>query len=159
MAVSKCEKEHFVDYMAANLVACLAGVVVLAFFPTYMDRVAEGLYALPEHPTVFDRLRLFWYSLDGSATAYNLLPSFHCINSALCCLGAAGRRELSVGYRCYSFVITLLIFASTVFVKQHYILDVVTGAGLAAVSYALCKRFHWGRMFAPVGRFFRARAR
>ena len=35
MAVSRCEKEHFADYMAANLVACAAGVLVLAFFPTY----------------------------------------------------------------------------------------------------------------------------
>ena len=80
MAVSRCEKEHFADYMAANLVACLAGILVLAFFPTYMDRVAEGLYDVPVNPTFFDRLRIFWYSLDGSETAYNLLPSFHCIN-------------------------------------------------------------------------------
>ena len=34
MAVSLCEKEHFADYMAANLVACVAGVLALAFFPT-----------------------------------------------------------------------------------------------------------------------------
>ena len=40
MAVSKCGKEHFADYMAANLVACLAGVFVLAFFPTYMDTMS-----------------------------------------------------------------------------------------------------------------------
>ena len=36
MAVSTCEKEHFADYMAAALVACTAGVFILAFFPTYM---------------------------------------------------------------------------------------------------------------------------
>ena len=48
MAVSKCDKAHFADYMAANLVACTAGTLMLAFFPTYMDRIAEGLYAVPE---------------------------------------------------------------------------------------------------------------
>ena len=154
MAVSKCEKEHFADYMAANLVACVAGVLALAFFPTYMDRVAEGLYEVPVNPTFFDRLRMFWYSLDGSEMAYNLLPSFHCINSTLCYLGVAGRKEIPVWFRVYSFVTTILIFASTVYVKQHYFLDIVTGAALGAVAYYVCKCFHWGRMFAPVERLY-----
>ena len=150
MAVSRCEKTHFADYMAANVVAGAAGVLALAFFPTYMDRVAEGLYVVPVNPTVFDRLRMFWYSLDGSEMAYNLLPSFHCINSTLCYLGVAGRREIPVWFRVYSFVTTFLIFASTMYVKQHYFLDVVTGIALAMAAYFLCKKFHWGRMFRPV---------
>ena len=157
MVVSKCEKEHFADYMAANLVACLAGVLALAFFPTYMDRVAEGLYAVPENPTIFDRIRMFWYSLDGSAMAYNLLPSFHCINSTLCYLGVAGRKEIPVWFRVYSLVTTFLIYASTVYVKQHYFLDIITGAALAIAAYIVCKKFHWGRMFAPAQRYFAER--
>ena len=157
MAVSKCEKEHFADYMAANLVACIAGVLALAFFPTYMDRVAEGLYVVPANPTFFDRLRMFWYSLDGSEMAYNLLPSFHCINSTLCYLGVAGRKEIPVWFRVYSFVTTLLIYASTVYVKQHYFLDIVTGVALALAAYFVCKHFHWGRMFAPVERCYAER--
>lgn len=150
MAVSLCEKKHFADYMAANLVSCLLGTLALAFFPTYMDRVAEGLFVVPENPTFLDKLRLFWYSLDGSEMAYNLLPSFHCINSTLCYLGVAGRKELPKWFRIYSLVTTLLIYASTVYVKQHYVLDIVTGVALAAFAYYLCKRFHWGRMFSPI---------
>lgn len=152
MVVSLCEREHFADYMAANLISCLSGVLVLAFFPTYMDRIAEGLYEVAENPTIFDKLRQFWYSLDGTAMAYNLLPSFHCINSTLCYLGVAGRKELPKWYRIYSLVTTLLIYASTVYVKQHYILDVFAGIALAMVAYFLCKKFHWGRMFAPLMR-------
>lgn len=154
MVVSKCEKQHFADYMAANLVSCVAGMLALAFFPTYMDRVAEGLFVVPEDPTIFDRVRMFWYSLDGSAMAYNLLPSFHCINSTLCYLGVARRREIPFWFRCYSFLTTILIYASTVYVKQHYVLDIVTGVALAAVVYFICKRFHWGRMFAPIERLY-----
>ena len=157
MAVSKCEKEHFADYMAANLVSCVTGMLALALFPTYMDRVSEGIYTLPEHPTFLDDLRLFWYSLDGSEIGYNLLPSFHCINSTLCYLGVAGRKEIPAGYRGYSLVTTLLIYASTVFVKQHFVLDVVTGIALGAASFFVCKKFHWGRMFAPVERLFAKR--
>lgn len=154
MIVSKCEKEHFADYMAANLVACLAGVLALAFFPTYMDRVAEGLYEVSENPTFFEKLRQFWYSLDGSAMAYNLLPSFHCINSTLCYLGVAGRKEIPLWVRIYTLVTSILIFASTVFVKQHFFLDIPTGILLAVIAYVLCKKFHCGRMFAPVERLW-----
>ncbi len=157
MVVSKCDKEHFKDYMAANLVACIAGMLALAFFPTYMDRVAEGLYEVPVNPTLFDRLRMFWYSLDGSEMAYNLLPSFHCINSTLCYLGVAGRKEIPVWFRVYSFVTTILIFASTVYVKQHYFLDIITGAALAMAAYCVCKKLHWGRMFEPVERLYTER--
>ncbi len=156
MVVSKCEKEHFADYMAANLVSCLVGVLALAFFPTYMDRVAEGLYVVPVNPTLLDRLRMFWYSLDGSEMAYNLLPSFHCINSTLCYLGVAGRKEIPVWFRVYSFVTTLLIYASTVYVKQHYFMDIITGVALALAVYYFCKKFHWGRMFKPAERRYAA---
>ena len=154
MAVSKCEKEHFKDFMASCLVSCIAGTLALAFFPTYMDRVAEGLYVVPANPSIFDKIRMFWYSLDGSAMAYNLLPSFHCINSTLCYLGVAGRKEIPLWFRGYSLAMAILIYASTVFVKQHYVLDIITGVALAAVAYFLCKKFHWGRMFRPLERRF-----
>ena len=156
MVVSLCEKRHYTDYLAACLLSCVAGILMLAFFPTYMDRIAEGLYEVTGNPTVFDKLRLFWYSLDGSAMAYNLLPSFHCINSTLCYLGVAGRSEIPKWFRVYSLITMLLIFASTVFVKQHYFLDVVTGAALALIVFLLCKKFHWGRMFTPIERLFAA---
>ena len=156
VAVSLCEKRHFADYMAANLTACVAGILLLAFFPTYMDRIAEGLYEVSENPSVFDKLRQFWYSLDGSAMAYNLLPSFHCINSTLCYLGVAGRSEIPGWFRVYSFITTLLIFASTVFVKQHYFLDIVTGVAVAVIAFIICKKYHWGRMWTPVERLYAA---
>lgn len=154
MAVSLCEKQHFADYMAANLVACTAGMVFLAFFPTYMDRAAEGLYEVSENPSIFEKLRQFWYTLDGMTIAYNLLPSFHCLDSTLCYLGVAGRKELPLWFRIYSLVTTLVIYASTVFVKQHYFLDIVAGAAIAGIAFFLCKKFHWGRMFAPLERLY-----
>ena len=154
MVVSLCEKQHFADYMAANLVACVAGMLFLAFFPTYMDRVAEGLYEVSENPSIFEKLRQFWYSMDGVKVAYNLLPSFHCLNSTLCYLGVAGRKEIPKWFRIYSLITTLLIYASTVFVKQHYVLDIISGAAIAAIAFFICKKFHWGRMFAPLERLY-----
>lgn len=154
MAVSKCDKRHFADYMAANVFACLLGMIALGLLPTYMDRVAEGLYDVSENPGVLEKLRLFWYSMDGSEMAYNLLPSFHCINSTLCYLGVMGRKEIPKWFRAYSLVTALLIFASTLYVKQHFLLDVPTGIAVAVFAYFICKKFHWGRAFDPFVRIF-----
>lgn len=154
MAVSKCDSDHFRDFVAACIVSMLAGMIVLALAPTYMDRVAEGLYEVNGND-IFDKIRQFWYSLDGSHMAYNLLPSFHCLNSTMCFLGVMGRKEIPKWFRVYTFIMMILIFASTVFVKQHFVMDVVTGIILAAAAFAVCKKWHWGRVFLPIARVYR----
>jgi len=153
MVVSKCDREHYHDFLAAAALSLLAGMLVLVFVPTYMDRVKEGLMTV-SGTGVFDRIRRFWYSLDGSEIAYNLMPSFHCINSTMCWLGVCGRKELPGWFRIYSFVTMILIFLSTLFVKQHYFADVISGIAIAVLAFAVCKRFHWGRAVSRIVRAF-----
>ncbi|HCZ22524.1 MAG TPA: hypothetical protein DHU72_03520 [Rikenellaceae bacterium] len=138
MAASLCDKEHFKCYVVAYSLALVIGGVMLAVWPTRMDRVAEGLTD-PSRPGVFASLMRFWYTLDGGRYAYNLLPSFHCLNSTMAYLAVAGRPEISKWFRCYSLVMTILIFCATVFVKQHFIMDVVSGIGVALFSYLVVK--------------------
>ena len=154
MAVSKCDFRHFLDYLASYLFACLAGALVLIFAPTYMDRVAEGLYDYSKTDFASKLLR-FWYSLDGGERAYNLLPSFHCINSTISYLGVAGRKEIPKWFRVYSLVITILIYFSTVFVKQHFVMDVFAGILIAGVAFWICKKTEAGRVFLPAINFVR----
>lgn len=145
MAVYRCEREHYCDYIVACALSLICGSVVLTFAPTYMDRVAEGLFSV-QGTGIFNSIREFWYSLDGSERAYNLLPSFHCMNSMMCFLGVMGRKEISKGFRIYTFIMMMLIFASTVFVKQHFVADVVSGIAIAIIIYCLSKKFHFGRI-------------
>ena len=146
MAVSKCDYDHFLDYLASYLFACLAGAIILIFVPTYMDRVAEGL--LDTSRTGFlPSLMRFWYSLDGGETAYNLFPSFHCINSTISYLGVCGRKEIPLWFRIYSLVTAILIFFSTLFVKQHFFVDVISGIAIAVAAFIICKKCHAGNIF------------
>ena len=149
MAASKCKTDHFKDFLAAYLIACVVGGLILVFVPTYMDRVAEGLWTRPQD-NFLEKLLHFWYSLDGSERAYNLFPSFHCINSTICYLAVAGRKEVPLWFRVYSLVIAVMIFAATLFVKQHYLIDVVSGILIASVAFAAAKRWHLGKMFDPL---------
>lgn len=146
MAASKCSLEHFLDYLAAYLSTCLISALIIIFAPTCMDRVAEGLYDLPTEGALWWLLR-FCYDHDGGAMAYNLLPSFHCINSVTAFLAVAGRKEVALWYRVYSLVMMLVIFASTLFTKQHFLLDVGVSIVLAGTVFFLCKRFRAGRIF------------
>ncbi len=149
MAASKCKTDHFKDFLAAYLIACVVGGLILVFVPTYMDRVAEGLWTRPQD-NFLEKLLHFWYSLVGSERAYNLFPSFHCINSTICYLAVAGRKEVPLWFRVYSLVIAVMIFAATLFVKQHYLIDVVSGILIASVAFATAKRWHLGKMFDPL---------
>lgn len=140
MAVSMCDKNHFKKYIAAYILACLTGAVIIIFMPTYMDRVAEGLTSEPT-----PEILRFWYTLDGGDMAYNLFPSFHCINSTISYLGVMGRKEIPKWYRIYSLVLTVLIYVATVTVKQHYIVDVLGGIAIAVFAWiivsVICRLF------------------
>lgn len=153
MAVSKCDRDYFYDFLAGYIFSCLLGALILTFAPTYMDRVAEGL--LDDSPGFLNWLRRFWYSLDGGEKAYNLFPSFHCINSTIAYLGVRKRKEIPKWFRIYSLVTAILIYFSTLFVKQHYFVDVISGIIIAIVGYAVCIRFKWGRPLKALSDFLK----
>lgn len=148
MAVSKCKLPHFLNYLATYLFACLFGAIILIFAPTYMDRIAEGLMDTSK-TDFFHWLMRLWYSMDGGDIAYNLFPSFHCINSMVSLLGVWGRKEIPLWYRIYSLIITVAIFLATMFVKQHYFADVISGIVIALLAFVICKKWNLGRIFLP----------
>ena len=68
----------------------------------------------------------------------NLLPSMHCFVSWLCARPLMSRqtKESKKNIIC-SAVFAILIFASTVFTKQHVILDVITGFAVAEIGWLI----------------------
>ena len=114
------------------------GFLFFIFMPTYIDRAAEGVYKYSEQPGVIGWMIRFVYSNDGVGDrGYNLFPSYHCLISMCCYLGVRKRPEISKGYKVYSFIMTILICMSTVFIKQHYFLDIVGGLAVPAICFAV----------------------
>ena len=149
MVVSKCDKKYFIDFIVNYIFVCIVGSIVLIFAPTYMDRVAEGLTDT-SRTGFFAALMRFWYTLDGGNMAYNLLPSFHCINTTVCFLGVVKRKEISTAFKIYSAITAVLIYLSTVFVKQHFVLDVVSGIAIAVVFYYVGTKLSLGKFFYKI---------
>lgn len=76
--------------------------------------------------------------LYGFDTNTNVCPSIHVLGSvAVLCAGYHSPYFKSVGWKIFLIAGTVLISISTVFLKQHSIIDVFAAAGLSAVCYPI----------------------
>jgi membrane-associated phospholipid phosphatase len=103
--------------------------------------------AIAAEPGFFNQLLATVYAADGSTLAFNLFPSYHCLISLYCYLGVRKQPEISKGFQVYSLVMVVLICLSTLFTKQHYIIDMIGGLGISLACYALMHRLDPGRKY------------
>lgn len=109
--------------------------------------IVSFLYPNGHHlrPDTFARDNLFVHLVQllyAADTPTNILPSIHVYNSltvhmAICNCQALQRYRF---VRAASFVLTLSIVLSTMFLKQHSVVDVISGTGLAFIGYFLFYR-------------------
>jgi membrane-associated phospholipid phosphatase len=104
-------------------------------------------------PTDFPRDNLLVDIVKGLYdfdTNTNVCPSVHCLGSYATAFAGLHSKKLRGIWWKLSFVLTaLLISASTVFLKQHSIIDVFAAVGVAAVCYAIQYWIFPGLMTAP----------
>ena len=130
----KQSKELCNQIAASDLIAKAICFLCFIILPTTIVR--------PEitGTSIFDKCVKLIYSAD---LPVNLFPSVHCLESWICFRGAL-KMKLSVcegyglkdairdPYIIFQFIFTLLVFASTVFIKQHFFVDII--GGIAAVE-------------------------
>jgi membrane-associated phospholipid phosphatase len=118
----------FQRLVAADFLMFAACSVAFLAVPVAFDRPP-----LPEGPS-----SLGLWALDlvrGSDPPWNCLPSEHCAAAMVAAL-ATWEADRKMGL--FAFFTALLIGISTLFTKQHYLVDVVSGYGLAAgIHFAL----------------------
>ena len=96
--------------------------------------------------SVFTRMVQFLYRTD---TPTNVLPSIHVYNSvaAFSAIHTCKNLQKHKGIRTGAFILTTLIILSTMFLKQHSIIDVCAACILAFIMYHLtfCPFFYKNR--------------
>ncbi len=135
--VSFTGKENLKKYISTYLISCLIGFIMFTFFPSYMDREAEGLLEISNKSGLSNRLLSLIYKSDGGEMAYNLFPSYHCLLSVTAFLGVYKRNEINKGIKITFLISAILIILSTLFTKQHYIMDSVTGSMIPITIYII----------------------
>ena len=83
---------------------------------------------------LWNQAALWLYSIDA---ADNLFPSIHCLVSWFCFLGIKDQKRIPTWYKGVSFTLAVLVFLSTIFTKQHVLVDVAGGVILAQVCFIL----------------------
>lgn len=133
----------FFVYFSDSKTECLQMFYNLAIGMTLFIIIS---YVFPNglklRPTTFARDNIFvtlCQHLWKADTSTNVFPSIHVYNSMAiffslnCC--AKLRKHIWIRYGI--FLLTLSIVLSTMFLKQHSIIDVVAGLGLSVVAYLI----------------------
>ena len=146
--LAKEDKSLCYRFCAANIIAQFISMLFFILWPQEMIR--------PEVPgnDFCSAIIKLLYSLDPRGN--NLFPSLHCIESWLCFRASLKIKKVGKWYPWFTFFFTVLVFASTVLVKQHYVLDIPGGVLVMELAFFLTKIFKPERVFeAAERRLFR----
>ena len=127
--------------MAAEIAAKCICFLFFVFFPTTMVRAeitGSGL---------FDNAVRVLYEADA---ANNLFPSIHCLESYFCMRGTLMLKKLPAWYRILMILTTILVFASTVLLKQHVIADMAGAVITSEAALWLARHKHIDQWLARI---------
>ena len=136
--VAHTNKKRFYNWIIALMICYVICGVIYIFLPTTITR------PVIENKNVFDWLNNFIYLNDNPERAINLFPSFHCLISWFCFIGVRKQKNITKGYRLLALIFAILICLSTQFVKQHYIVDLISGIVLAEVVFYFVNKVNLG---------------
>lgn len=130
--IGRDSKELCYRFVLGDIFSKIICLLFFIFVPTTLVR--------PEitGADIFSKLVRFIYSVDSPV---NLFPSIHCLES-WCCIRAAFQMRLQTSqrtrlYRILTIIMSLGVFASTLFIKQHVIIDVFGGIGAFEIGLLL----------------------
>lgn len=138
IVIGRESKELCYELLAAEQIAKIICFFIFLFFPTTMvraDITGNG---------ICDNLTKLIYFLD---TPDNLFPSMHCLSSWFCFRGALRCKKVGTTYKILTFVMAILVFASTLMVKQHVFIDVISGVLVMEISFFLSKKMGGSRVY------------
>lgn len=116
--IARENKAFCYRFVYGDVISKLFCLLFFVLFPTTMERpdvVGTGL---------FDWLVKFIYHMDAPV---NLFPSIHCLESWCCIHAAFAMKKVPNWYKGVTVVMSLGVFASTLLVKQHVLLDMFGG--------------------------------
>lgn len=124
-------------FMTAEIMTKLISLVIFIRVPLTIVRPAVAKKG------IFSELTKMIYLMD---TPTELLPSLHCVQSWLSFRLLMNVRREKKWQIVFGAVFTIGVFASTLFVKQHYLVDVAAGILLAEVCLQITGWFFRKRL-------------
>ena len=115
----KKDKNTLAKYLVCYVASIIISSIIFIIYPTIVSRPAL------DNSNILHILTNFIYWLDNPAI--NCLPSMHCAISMLFIFSIFTSKKTSRNMKIFILIISILIMISTLFVKQHVVIDIVTG--------------------------------
>lgn len=130
--ISRENKESCYKILSAELVAKLICFVIFVLFPTTIVRPE-----ITGHSLIDSFMKLIYFCDEP----VNLFPSIHCLESYLCFRGSIPLKKVPKWYKWLQFIFSIFVFASTVLIKQHVVLDIIGGIIVAEIGLFIANHF------------------
>ena len=132
LLILKYNKKVFDKYIVVSILYAILEGIIFILFPTTMNR--QPLVVTDISTWVVDII----YKVDTPVC--NLFPSAHCAFSILFIISILVGIEIKKEYKVLIIISSLLIILSTVFIKQHVVVDVLGALFIVPIYYILRKR-------------------
>lgn len=131
LLIARDSKELCYRFAFGNIIAKLICLFFFVFLPTTLTR--------PEvtGTDLCSRLVRLIYTFDPPV---NLFPSIHCLESWCCIRASFLFKKSNRTYQTATLIMSLGVFASTLFIKQHVIADVFGGIVVFEAGFRLAGR-------------------
>lgn len=131
LLIARDSKELCYRFAFGNIIAKLICLFFFVFLPTTLAR--------PEvtGTDLCSRLVRLIYTFDPPV---NLFPSIHCLESWCCIRASFLLKKSNRTYQTVTLIMSLGVFASTLFIKQHVIADVFGGIVVFEAGFRLAGR-------------------
>lgn len=141
------QKQEWINFMLSWFGTLIISSFIFAFLPSYLDRTnipgvpGGDIFVYTEDKTGFSWWILKTFLLRNEK-AWCVCPSFQCVNIIFCYLGVARRKDVHLAHRISQLIITILVCMSTVFVKQHFFVDIVIAIIISLTIYFIFNIFN-----------------
>lgn len=130
IAVSRVSRERCRMLCRADYISKLIAAICFIMLPTTLPRD-------PISGGVFEWALNIIYTLD---TPYNLFPSMHCLFSWLLAREMMDIKQFRPAVRWGAVFFSFAVFASTVFTRQHFLIDIPAGVLTAEIARFISHR-------------------
>lgn len=122
------DKDNYFKLLTSLAIGMLISYGVFYFYPSHVAR------PIIVKKDVFSELVAFIYQRDNP---YNCFPSIHVLNSLLVAMYVNASYKVKIGTKITCSVLATLIIMSTLFIKQHYFVDVIGAIFLGCTLFKL----------------------
>ena len=129
----------YISWAAFYIIACRESKKACFDFVTAM--VERGDFEQTLGNGLLDKITAFMFNCDRPI---NLFPSIHCLASWIGFRGVAMCKKVPLWVKWFAFVLAILVFLSTLFVKQHYIIDIFGGILAVEIGMFISKKLKLG---------------